>query len=206
MKLFLTSEARHPESISQLKKLVGGSFLDKKIVYIPTASNGVKYGEWIGQSFKTASSLGAQLTVVEFEKYQDSDNFSSLFEADILWVSGGMGGYLLYWMRRTEFDKKLPMILDKGTIYLGSSSGGMVCSRTMYASEWYIGDPEPGASLIPGLGLVSFEIYPHYEESQLTEIEKNWKKGDLYLLKDGESILVEDNNVTVLGEKRIISK
>jgi peptidase E len=89
-------------------------------------------------------------------------------------------------------------------VYVGSSAGSMICSKTQVSSEFYIGEPEPGASLLPGFGFIDFEIYPHYQDDQLPEIKKLWKKGDLYLLKDGEVITLTGNKVEVLGEKRIL--
>ena len=82
----------------------------------------------------------------------------------------------------------------------------MVCSKTQTAAEFYINEPEEGASKIPGLGLVNFEIYPHFDESLQEEITKLWKLGKLYLLKDGEAILVENEKTVVLGEERVIEK
>ena len=82
----------------------------------------------------------------------------------------------------------------------------MICAKTQYSTEWYIGEPEPGANLIPGLGLVDFEIYPHFEDKNLAKIKKLWKQGELYLLKDGEVITFVDGKIEVLGKKRVIKK
>ncbi len=121
-------------------------------------------------------------------------------------MAGGMSGYLLYWIRRVELDKALPEILDSGTAYVGSSAGSMICAATQNVGEWFIGEPEPGAQLIPGLNLIDFEIYPHYEDELLPQIEKLWTKGRLCLLKNGEAVTVEDDKVTILGEERWVEK
>lgn len=205
MKLFLASEAKHPESIKNLKKFIGGSFRGKKIVYIPTASNGKYYGAWKdGESIRKAISLGTELKIVELEDDVYRDVISEIKGADILWIAGGMSGYLLYWFRRTKLDKKLPEILKSGTVYVGSSAGSMICAKTQNSSEWYLGEPEPGASLVSGLGLIDFKIYPHYETNLLPQIKKHWKHGELYLLKNGEAITVVDDKVDVLGKKRVL--
>jgi dipeptidase E len=204
MKLFLASEAKHPESIKKLEKFVDG-FKGKRVVYIPTAANGEFYGSWkTGGSIKIAKSLGFDLDVVELEDYYKTDVIKKISKAEVLWMAGGLAGYLLYWIRRVQLDKVLPEILSKGTIYVGSSAGCMICSKNQKVSEWYLGEPEPGASLLPGLGYTDFEIYPHYEEKDLSEIKKHWKKGELYLLKNGEVITVVDDKVEVLGKKRVI--
>lgn len=89
---------------------------------------------------------------------------------------------------------------------MGSSAGSMICASTQYSSAWYLQEPEPGADLVPGLGLVDFEIYPHYDEVELPEIEKRWEKGKLCLLKNGEVITNAGGKVTILGEERFIEK
>lgn len=207
MKLFLASEAKHPESIKKLKTFVGGDLKDKRIVYIPTAANGEYWGSWkIGESVKVAKSLTNYFKIIELENQYKENIFSEIEKADVLWIAGGFSGYLLYWIRRTKFDKKLPEILSKGTIYVGSSAGSMVCAKTQYVSEWHLLEREPGGSLISGLGLIDFEIYPHFEDEKLPEIKKLWKKGELYLLKNGEVITVIDEKIEVLGEKRVLKK
>ncbi len=205
MKLFLASEMKHPDSIKRLDGFVGG-FQNKKIVYIPTAANGEFFGSWKGgESIQVAQSLGAQFSVVELESIAYTNVLKQIGKPDILWVAGGMSGYLLYWMRRTKLDQVLPELLQK-TVYVGSSSGAMICAQTQFSAEWYLGEPEPGASLVPGLGLVPFEIYPHFEDQQREKIESLWEGGELYLLKNGEALTVLDGRVTVLGKERIIRK
>lgn len=204
-RLFLASEGVDPETLTILRKFIGGSFKGKKIAYVPTAANGDHYGAWKdGGSIKIVPNLGADFKLIELENCVYQDVYPQVRDADILWIAGGQTGYLLYWFRRSGLDKKLDEILESGTIYVGSSAGSMACSKTQYASEWYLGEPEPGASLLPGLGLIDFEIYPHYEEKLLPQIKKLWKKGELYLLKDGEVITVVGGKVEVLGKKRIL--
>ena len=207
MKLFLASEAKHPESLKKLKKFVGDSFKNQRIAYIPTAANGEGYGAWKGgESVKVVKSLGANLTIVELEASNFADIYTPLKQASIIWFAGGQTGYLLYWLRRVKLDKLLPKLLKDGKIYVGSSAGSMPASKPQFVSEWHLGEPEPGASLLPGLGLVDFEIYPHYEEKLLPRIKKRWKKGKLYLLKDGEAITVIDGTVAVLGKQQVLKK
>jgi peptidase E len=204
-KLFLASEAKHLESMKKLEKFVDG-FAGKKIVYIPTAVNGERprYDWREGESAKLVKTLGADVTFLELENESDTDIEKIVKSAEIIWVAGGMGGYLMYWLRRTGLDKLIPKLVEKGTIYVGSSVGAGVCANNLNVWEWFIGDPEPGADLMPGMGMVNFEIYPHYEDGLLPVIKKHWKNGDLYLLKNGEAITVVDDKIQVLGEKRIL--
>jgi peptidase E len=205
MKLFLASEAKHPTSLNNLKEFVNG-FKGKRIAYIPTAANGQGYGSWKqGGSIAAVQTLGATVDVIELEDSTYSDVIKRIGHPDIIWFAGGMPGYLLYWMRRVELDKALPEILDHGTVYVGSSAGSMVCSSTQSVNEWYIGESEPGGHLLPGLGLIDFEIYPHYENNLLDLIKSHWNQGQLYLLKNGEAIIKNGEVVRVLGEERLLS-
>lgn len=206
MKLFLASEAKHPDSIEKLKKFIGG-FEGKSIAYIPTAANGENpYGEWKTESstWKLVNTLGANVTPVVLEEYKNSSVIDLLKGKDVIWFAGGACGYLMYWIRRCELDKHLPDLLKNGSVYVGSSAGSMVTAQTLSVTEWYLGESEVGASLFPGLGYVDFEIYPHFEDEMLPEIKKHWNGKKLCLLKNGETITVVNDNVTVLGEERFL--
>jgi dipeptidase E len=205
-RLFLASEAKHPKSMKKLEEFVGG-LKGKKIAYIPTASNGENpYGEWktISGSWKLVNTLGASVTPVVLEEYKDSSVADQLKGKDIIWFAGGMCGYLMYWVRRCEIDKHINSILETGTVYVGSSAGSIVCAKTLDIAETFIDENEIGVSVIPGLGIIDFDIYPHYEGNLLPNIKKVWKGGDLYLLKNGEAVTVADGKVEVLGKKRVL--
>ncbi len=204
MKLFLASEAKHPETIMKLDKYIGG-FTGKKIAYLPTAANGEGWGSWKnGGSWNLVQSLDANISLIQLEDYPTSEILEKLENKDILWFAGGFCGYLMYWMRRKQLDKHLHSLLKKGKIYVGSSAGSMVTGKSLDIAEWYLTDQEWGASFIPALGLVDFDIYPHFEDGQLEEIKKSYKGNKLYLLKNGEEIIVEDSKITVVGEERIV--
>ncbi len=208
MKLFLASQARDPESLTKLKDFVGG-LEGKTIAYIPTAANGEEpYGAWKtdSETWEIINTLGAKVTPFVLEDYKNSSVLPELKGKDILWFAGGMCGYLMYWIRRCEIDKHIRELLDARSVYVGSSAGSMITSKTLDLAEWDLLDAEVGASVIPGLGLVDFQIYPHFEDELRSEIEKRWQKGTLYLLKNGEVITVVEGKIEVLGEERIIKK
>lgn len=208
-RLFLASEAKHPESMKKLEEFIGG-LKNKKIAYIPTAANGEEnYGAWEkGATFNLVKKVGAKVTPVVLEEYKkDLDNkrvLKLLEEKDIIWFAGGMCGYLMYWARRFELEKHITGILESGTVYVGSSAGSMVCAKTLDSAVYNLDYSEKGAEVIPGFGLVNFHIYPHYEDSMLLELKKVWEGGDLYLVKNGEAVTVTDGKVKVFGEKRIL--
>lgn len=205
MKLFLASEAKHPDTIKNLEKFVGG-LKGKKIAYIVTAANGEGWGSWKDSgTLKMIIDAGADVETIQLEDHLNNDIISKLSNIDILWMAGGMVGYLAYWINRLELKDKIRKILESGVLYVGSSAGSMITFSSLEMAEWYIGETEPGVKHIPGLGLVDFEFYPHYEEGMLPEIKKIYTGKKMYLVKNGEAIIVEDEKVKVIGKERIIT-
>lgn len=206
MRLFLASEAKHPESIKKLQEYIGG-FKGKKIAYIPTASNGNNsWDEWKnGGGWNVVNSLGAEITPILLEDHQNVNFPKSLENKDIIWMAGGACGYLMYWIKRTRLDLYLQKLLEKDILYVGSSAGSMITAPTLQIADWYIGEQERGASFLPGLGLTNFDFYPHYEDELFEEIKTKYKGDKMYLVKNGEAIIVEDSKISVLGEERIVS-
>lgn len=204
MKLFLSSEVKNPLTTKKLDEHVGG-LKGKKIAYIPTAANGEVWESWkTGGSWELAQSLNADITLVLLEDCWNKDIIPQLEGKDIIWFAGGQPGYLMYWIRRAQVDKHLKRILDAGALYVGSSAGSMIAGKTNEVTEWYEGENEYGANVIPTLNLVDFDIYPHYKEEQLEHIKNHYKGKKLYLLKDGEEIIVENEKVIIVGKERII--
>ncbi len=138
------------------------------------------------------------------EEYRNKSVLPQLEGKDIIWFAGGSCAYLMYWIRRCEIDVHLPKLLEQGSIYVGSSAGSMITALTLISAEWYIGEEERGVGMSPGLALVDFNVYPHYSEELLAEIQKRRNSEKLYLLKDGEAITVTDGVVKVLGEERLL--
>lgn len=199
MRLFLASEAKNPTSLPRLEHMVGG-FTGKKIAYIPTAANGDGWESWkSGGSWSLVQTLNAEVTLVQLEDHRSPEVMNLLSGKDIIWFAGGYPGYLLYWIYRTELNKYLPEILSSNCIYVGSSAGSMITGENSEIYEWYIGEGEPGAAHIPPLQLVDFDIYPHFTDQQYEEVEQNYTGKKLYLLRDGEAIIVENDQIELFG-------
>lgn len=125
MRLFLASEAKHPDTIEKLRKHIGG-FEGRTIAYIPTAQNGESnFGDWKENSttWKLVNTLGAKVTSVQLEDYKSPNVIEQLRGKDIIWIAGGACGYLMYWMFRTQLDRNMKEILENGSLYVGSSAG-----------------------------------------------------------------------------------
>lgn len=189
-----------------------GGFSGKRCVFIPTASNGdfmegVQYGIWkSGETAKMIRQTGMEIEFMNLEEIGEHHQLATVCsQCDVIFVMGGACGYLMYWMIRRGLDTIIPQVLNKGVSYAGSSAGSMVCSPTLSVAEWYSGEPERGANLLPGLNLVPFDIFPHYEESLLPEIKSQYNGSELYLLTNDEAIEVVDDRFVVRGERKVIT-
>lgn len=206
MKLFLASEDENETTIEALRTYLNG-FKGKKCYFIPTAINGeLDLGDsW--QSFdiwKIVQDTGMEVFPFLLENHREGVKLEDFTGVDVLWFTGGSAGYLIYWVRRTGLDQILPKLLDK-YVYIGSSSGSWIASKSLDIAEWFIGEGEKGAANMDGLGLIDFDIYPHYDDSLYDQIKQKYKGNKLYLLKDGEHVVVENSVITLFGEERIIT-
>lgn len=207
MRLFLASEAKNPLSARKLEQYVGG-FDGKSIAYIPTAANGEHGWEsWRnGGSWEFIRSLPAKVNLIQLEEYRNDTVLKDIEGKDILWFAGGVPGYLMYWIKRCSIDKHIKDILNDGTLFVGSSAGAMIAGKSLDVASWGFTDNEEGSEKIDPLKLVDFDIFPHYQEEFLPKIKEHYNGEKLYLLKNGEEIIVEDGKIMVMGEERIIGK
>lgn len=205
----MASRIKDPKSIKVLEDYIGG-FKGKKIALIPTAAN----GEDGWESWKTkpdgtwqyVHSLDAVVTDIVLEDYRNDSVIKELENKDIIWFMGGMAGYLMYWIRRCGIDLHIRRLLESGTLYVGSSAGAMVAGKSLQISGWGFADGERGSETIMAMNLVDFDIFPHYEDEFLSQIKDKYKNGKIYLLKDGEEIIVEDSKINLIGEERVVIK
>lgn len=208
MRLFLASRAKNSKTIEKLKDYIGG-FDNKKVVYIPTAANAENGWEsWKNsETWKMLQKLVPSVTLLQLEDYRNKSAITKIasIKPDIIWFAGGMPGYLMYWIRRCSLDSYLPKILDQGTLFFGSSAGAMITGKSLQVATFGFVDNEKIAKDIKPLNLVDFDIFPHYQDNYLSKIKEKYKGGKLYLLKDGEEIIVEDGKIQVIGEERVIT-
>ena len=193
MKAFLASTIKHPDSQEALKAFVP-NLKTVKMAYVPTAAHAEEgFGVWeSGGSWKVAQNLCDNIEIVKLEDYRNNTVLTELQKYDVIWFAGGFCGYLMYWMLQCGISKDL----FKDKVYIGISAGSSVAGTSLsYMSIYKDGDSEPASVFLPGLGILDKEFYPHYQESQYERISENYKGEGIYLVPDGEQILIEDDNI-----------
>lgn len=212
MKLFLTSSTITPNLIKPFEEFIGKSSVGLQAAFIPDAG------------LKTAgdkSFIDAEMNDVIQDLHWDVDkitlanenqtSLARLFNYDVIYVNGGYSGYLAQVMRSSGFAEILPKLLNAGVVYVGSSGGSMVLSEAQDAASFYIGEAEPEALEIGGLGLVDFEFYPMHDsrwtEDLVHKIQaKRNKKLQYYLVRDGEAVSVDESGITLHGDVIVLEE
>jgi len=190
MKAFLASTIKHPDTVAALKNFVP-KLSTMKMAYIPTAAHAEEgFGVWeSGGSWAAAQTLCNDITVVKLEDYRDKTVLEELDKYHVIWFAGGFCGYLMYWILQCRINKDL----FKDKVYIGISAGASVAGTSLSHTS------EPAAEFLPGLRILDREFYPHYDESQHQSLAEKYQGEGIYLVPDGEQILVEGGEIRPSG-------
>lgn len=215
MKLLLTSGGLSNNSIiSSLKKLTEKPFSELNLAFIPTAAN-IEEGdksEWFIKDLEICRSLGFKsIDIVDISALPKEIWKKRLEESQIIMVEGGNTYHLMYWIRKSGFEKLLPELL-KTRVYIGISAGSagsvvMAPSLALSSSEKEIVETVGEKIEDKGLGFVNFLVEPHlnslsFPELTFNYVEKQSKniKLPIYALDDNSAVEVIDNKITVISE------
>lgn len=127
---------------------------------------------------------------------------------DVVFVNGGSTFYLLKAIRESGFEKVLKELLPQGLIYIGASAGSYVACPTIEMSTWKHQDKYEhyGITDFTAMNLVPFLMTVHYtlEYRDLLKEKIPTSSYPVKILNDDQAILVNDNEITLLGGEEII--
>lgn len=187
-------------------KFFGG---DKpKIAYIPSQSDLTK--KYFNQKVEWYKQFGiTDLLYFDIDQEYNEENIPELLSCDAIFLSGGNTYYFLNSLKNRNFLSVLNSFVEKGGILIGVSAGSILMSKTIAVTS--IDDDIGGDQNTVGikdfsaLGLNDFEFFPHFDINNI-EIAGRLKKYSktsksvIYACKDGDGIIVEDNNMQFFGE------
>lgn len=212
-KLFLTSGFFRP----QTKRYFTEQFLPKPptemtIGFIPTAADPEDDKWFIDKSRQDFVDLGFKIKDIDLKDLKPNTIIDSFKNIDVIYFNGGNTYYLLYWIRKSGFDKEVEKLLKMGKIYMGTSAGSIVAGPNIGLAGWEPNEDVNGIKLedLTGLNLVDFAIYPHYDPTDENHIKRvpEQKKSFPYkviVLTDEQTVAVNNGSYEIIGPgKKII--
>lgn len=168
---------------------------DPQILYISTASGDVP--ERIEQFEKKFVSAGHKVQILSFFRtpYHTVKEIDELIsQADVIFVAGGNTRAMLAVWREFSIDQQLKSAMRHGAVLCGVSSGA-ICWFDLGHS-----DSGGGYSLIPGLGLITGVMCPHFgseegREESFTNLQKEQSIFPAYAADDGVALHFRDGKL-----------
>jgi dipeptidase E len=197
MKLLLTSQGLTTDAIrDKFFEIVGKKPSEISMAFIPTAAypNADKF--WVRLTKEEILKTGIKnITVVDLKNYKEKELYNKLKQFDVIFVNGGNTFHLLYWVKKSGFDKVIKKLLEEGKTYVGLSAGSLLACPDIRVASWKGLDDSNVVKLnnYKGLGLVSFYVFVHYEDKwkNLVKNEEGKLNGKLICLTDRQAVTDE---------------
>lgn len=193
-KLFLTSEAN--VVIDKIIELLPDKPKNLRLAFIPTAADPYEDKSWLEEDRQALIKYGFNVINIDLKNKTKKALEKELKNIDIIFVAGGNTFYLLEKANKSGFTDVIRELVDKGTIYIGSSAGTVLASPDIgYIKE--LDEPQKAnLSSYKGLNLVDFSILVHWGEKKYKKeyfklIRNNYFLGQkTVLLTNKQAILV----------------
>jgi len=170
------------------------------IGYITTASKGASSNEYIKIHKQLMKDNGYSFEEIDIENKSEKALRQFFSDKNVIHIEGGNTSYLLKVIKQSSFDKILKDLLNKGIIYVGTSAGSSIIGPTIEFSSHAIKGTTNKE--LRSLNLVPFLIKSHYTDDKEAEYKERLKtlKYPIKFLRDGQGILVENNNYIFVGD------
>lgn len=188
-----------PAVFQKLKTALFPEYLSERVfAYMPSEGDSIeanaKYAP-IWQQF--AENNGARFVFIDNSKRGGDAEIEKqkILSSNILVITGGNTFKLLNHLRKSGLEETVKEFWQKGGVVLsGFSAGAIVLSPSIETAKTGAGDAdELGISDLTGLGIVNFEIWPHYEPIQETEVAeyKTKKQTELKTIGNEEVVVID---------------
>jgi dipeptidase E len=129
--------------------------------------------------------------------------------SDVVYLAGGNTYYFLAHLRRSGLLAELSRFARRGGVIAGLSAGALILTPHIGLAGYPEFDADENAVGLTrrqctGLGVVSFEFFPHYRRSKryreaLLAYSRS-SRGPVYACSDGSGIVVEGDRFTAHGD------
>lgn len=206
MKLLLTSQGLPPELKDDFLSLLTKKPKDIKISYVTTAAygEGGPRPEWLDYYKKQLNDCGiTQIEELDIRDKTYHELATIISDKDIILVNGGNTFFLLYWVKKTGFDKIIMDHVNKNKLYIGISAGSSITCPTIEQSSWKHADRNiVGLKDLTALNLVPFLVSVHFDEKYRQAIVQGagTTKYPVVAINDTQAVLVINNKWKVVGK------
>lgn len=176
---------------------------ETKILYVTTASKGVDSTKYLEAHKQAMKDKGYWFEEIDVEGKSEEDLRQAVSRNNVIHIEGGNTFYLLKAVKETGFDKILKEAIDSGVVYVGTSAGSYIACPTIETSTWGpVVKDRHGLEDLTALSFVPFIMRVHYTDDvkDLIAEKKKTASHPLRILRDGQAILVQDENYKFIGE------
>lgn len=203
-RLFLTSDGifkgLRERDRQEFFDLVGKNPAGIKVAFIPTAGYPYIKEEHVQTVVDGFHDYGAAVEIVDLKEENERTLSDRLPAFDVIYVGGGSAYWLLHWVRKSGFGAIIRGLLDEGKVYVGVSAGSVIAGPDV--KEMTRAENVTGLEDTSGLGLVEFEILPHYSDARYQDLLEKSRIVDYPIigLPDHQAVLVDGKICRVIGE------
>ncbi|MBX4260405.1 Type 1 glutamine amidotransferase-like domain-containing protein (plasmid) [Clostridium estertheticum] len=183
------------------------NLLNKKnpsIAYIPSCSDLSR--KYFKPKVKYYNALGIKKTqYFDLDLEYDESKVHDILKFDAIHLSGGNTFYFLHLLKKRGFIELLQSYVNNGGILIGVSAGSILTTKTIEIAGYGDDSDENFIEIEDksALGLVDFEFMPHWDGTikslNLVRSYVEHKNKVVYVCKDGDGIIVDENNVKIIG-------
>jgi dipeptidase E len=207
--LLLSNSKNHGQGFLEhatgpINRFLGDSV--KSVLFVPYAGVSLSFTQYTSIVRERFEELGYTLESV----HEASDRKRAVANADAIAVGGGNTFHLLHHLYETGLIDTVRERVEMGMPYVGWSAGSNVACPTIKTTNDM---PIIAPPTLDALGLVPFQINPHYLDSHPSEHQGETREQrivefieinpDMFVagLREGSMLRVEDSSVELLGDK-----
>ncbi|TVR43008.1 MAG: dipeptidase PepE [Bacteroidia bacterium] len=180
----------------------------KEVLFVPYAGVSISYDEYTAKVENVFNKLGYEIKSV----HRAEDPVKAVEEAEAIAVGGGNTFHLVHMMHETGIMDAIRRKAEAGTPYMGWSAGSnAACPSLKTTNDMPIIQPRS----FEALGLVSFQINPHYTDAIIPNHNGESREDrireflvanpDMIVvgLKEGTMLRIEDEDIEYIGTKTV---
>lgn len=212
MKLILTSQGFTTNEIAQaVSKLVGKPLQNINIAIINEAYVALsekRDKRWlIKELSRLEKYIGGVIDFVNLRAYDKVEIRERLQNADLMYIVGGKNFILPDLFKETEFNEVLKEFAQEKVV-MGTSAGSIVLGKQIESDEYWKARYDVTNREIENktLGLVNFNIVPHYKREDHQKWNKDFLKETLqnnsfpiYAITDEQAVIYDEGEVSFVG-------